>query len=165
MGKILFTYLNKAEKEACLPALFALLYENMHTTAPSSLSFDEERALWLSQVSPALDKAPRQIILCLADGELVWFLQYYTREKMLMVEEMQLRKPWQRTLLFRRLCKFLAGNLPPDIAYVEAYAERRNLYSQALMQKLGMAATADDPDAPFVHFRGPAAQIRQLFTP
>ena len=64
---IAISRLNKKEKDQWLPRLFDLLYENMHRIAPSGLNRDQEREQWLSQVSPALDKEPRQVLLCFAD--------------------------------------------------------------------------------------------------
>ncbi len=156
-----FTYLNKQEKEYWLPQLFDLLYDNMRLIAPGELPYDEEKQLWLSNVSPALEKGPRQILLCFADGELAGFLQFYTRGDLLMVEEVQLKKAYHRSFLFYRLCKSLLEILPTDIAVVEAYAEKRNAYSQKLMGKLGMEIVGED--GPFLHLRGNAAFIREFF--
>lgn len=147
-----FTFLNKQEKETWLPRLFDLLYENMRAIAPSGLSYDAEKAQFLANVSPALEKAPRQIILCFSDGDLAGYAQYYTRDDVLMVEEVQLRKAYQRSFAFYRLCKHLLFILPPEIRYVEAYAEKRNAYSQNIMAKLGMEVLEED--GPFLHLRG-----------
>ena len=156
-----FTYLNKQEKEYWLPQLFDLLYDNMKTIAPSGKSYEAEKAEWLANVSPALEKAPRQVLLCFADGELEGFVQFYTRVELLMVEEVQLRKNYHHSFLFYRICKFLQNSLPMEITLVEAYAEKRNLYSQKLMQKLGMGVIGED--GPFVHLRGQAEPIRKFF--
>ena len=147
-----FTFLNKQEKETWLPRLFDLLYENMRSIAPSELPYDAEKQQFLANVSPALEKAPRQIILCFFDGELAGYAQYYTRGDMLMVEEMQLKREYQRGFAFYRLCKYLLSILPPEIRYVEAYAEKRNIHSQHIMSKLGMKVIEED--GPFLHLRG-----------
>ena len=159
-----FCHLNKAEKEQWLPRLFELLYENMSAIAPSGLSYEKERQQWLAAVSPALDKAPRQIILCLAEGAPVGYVQYYIREKMLMVEEVQLKREYHRTFLFYRLCRYLLSVIPEDLQTVEAYADRRNLHSIRLMGKLGMEACDDGCDSPFVHMRGRARKIYAFFS-
>ena len=156
-----FTYLNKQEKEYWLPQLFDLLYDNMKTIAPSGKSYEAEKAEWLANVSPALEKAPRQVLLCFADGELEGFVQFYTRVELLMVEEVQLRKNYHHSFLFYRICKFLQNSLPMEITLVEAYAEKRNLYSQKLMQKLGMEVVGEE--GPFVHLRGQLEPMRKYF--
>ncbi len=159
----MFIYLNKGEKDQWLPKLFDLLYENMQTIAPSGLSYEEEKALWLQEVSSALEKEPRQIILCFMGKELAGHLQYYIRDGLLMVEELQLKKKYQRSLLFYGLCKYLLKDLPQNLKTVEAYADKRNLASVRLMEKLGMKACEDETPSPFVHLRGPAERLYRFF--
>ena len=153
-----FAYLNKQEKEYWLPRMFDLLYDNMRSVAPSGLPYEAEKTQWLANVSPALEKAPRQVLLSFSDGELVGFVQFYTRAELLMVEEMQLRKDYHRGFLFFLLCRKLMHTLPEGITVVEAYAEKRNLHSQKLMRKLGMEIVGED--GPFLHLRGPADPIK-----
>lgn len=158
-----FYYLNKGEKDIWLPRLFELLYENMHSIAPSGLSYEQEKAQWLAVVSPAMEKAPRQIIMCFVDGELAGYMQYYIRQQMLMVEEIQLKKKYHRTLLFYKLCKYLMTVLPDHLQTIEAYADRRNGASIRLMEKLGMRSCEQESESPFVHMRGPAERVYRLF--
>lgn len=154
-------YLDKAEKELWLPRLFDLFYENMSVIAPSGIAYDAERAEWLDNVGPALDKAPRRVLLALDGERLAGFAMFYTRADLLMVEEVQLRREYQGGLLFLRLCRKLLAELPPEIRTVEAYAHRSNDRSRKLMARLEMAEL---PEAsPFVHLRGDAEAIRGRF--
>ena len=146
-----FSLLNKQDKMRWLPELFDLLYENMCDVAPSDLSRECEKALWLEQVSPALDKAPRQILLCFADRELAGYLQHYIRGDVLMVEELQLKRKFHSTFVFYRFVKHFLPMIPGEVAWVEAYADKRNRLSQKLMTRLGMQLIAQG-DSPFVHF-------------
>lgn len=159
----MFSYLNKQEKDRWLPQLFDLLYENMQIIAPSGLSYEQEKAEWLAAVSPALEKAPRQIILCFVDGVLAGYIQYYIRRQMLMVEEIQLKKEFHRTFLFYQLCKHMLSVLPGDLQTIEAYADRRNLNSIRLMEKLGMQSCESGSGSPFVHVRGSAERVCLFF--
>ena len=150
-------YLEKGQKERWLPGLFDLYYENISVIAPSGMPYEAERKEWLANVSPALDKAPRQVLLAL-DGEiLAGYVMFYTRDDLLMVEEVQLRREYQGGLLFLRLCRKLLGDLPKDIRRIEAFAHRENARSRKLMGRLGMAEVPED--APFVHLRGDARAI------
>lgn len=160
---MVFCYLNKSQKDYWLPQLFDLLYENMKVIAPSGLTYEQERTEWLEVVSPALEKAPRQIILCFVAGELAGYIQYYIREQMLMVEEIQLKKTYHRTLLFYRLCKYLISVMPCDLQTVEAYADKRNRNSIRLMEKLGMQRCEPESDSPFVHMRGSAERVKYVW--
>jgi len=160
---IKFVQLDKAEKDFWLPKLFDLLFENMQSIAPSGLSYEQQKDEWISNVSPALDKEPRQVSMCFDEEDLVGYIQYYTREQMLMVEEIQLHSSYHRTMLFYRFCKHLAAVLPENIEYVEAYADRRNLNSQRIMRKLGMEITECGENSQFVHLRGLVEPIRDFF--
>lgn len=159
----MFVHLDKKEKELWLPQLFALLHENMQSIAPSGLTYEEEQAQWLTAVSPALEKAPRQILLCFAGGRLAGFMQYYIRQHLLMVEELQIKKEFQRTFLFCRLCKHLLSVLPGDLQTVEAFADKRNTNSIRLMKRLGMEPCPQEPDSPFIHMRGQAGSMYCFF--
>ncbi len=150
---ISFSYLDKSQKDQWLPILFDLLYENMSVIAPSEEPYEAQKEEWFGNVSPALDKAPRQIILCFADGKFAGYVQYYTRDDLLMVEELQIQKAYQRTTLFAALWKHLRVLLPDSIHYIEAYADPRNTNSLTIMKKLGMEPMEFGNPA-FVHLRG-----------
>lgn len=158
-----FIFLNKSEKDYWLPQLFDLLHENMQNIAPSGLSYEQEKREWLDTVSPALEKAPRQIVLCFVSGKLAGYIQYYVREQMLMVEEIQLKKQYHRTMLFYRFCKFLMSVVPDNLQTIEAYAHKQNSNSIALMEKLGMQLCKTDPESPFVYMVGSAGMIFRRF--
>lgn len=142
--------------------LFDLLYDNMKVIAPSGLPYEEEKNNWLATVSPAIDKAPRQVIMCFDNDTLAGFMQYYIRNDLLMIEEAQLAGAYQRTTAFYRMCKHLSGILPNNIAHIEAYADKRNLNSISIMKKLGMEIVEDDESSPFLHLRGYVNQIRKF---
>lgn len=156
-------YLNKEDKELWLPHLFDLFYENISVVAPSGMTYEEERTEWLANVSPALDKAPRRVLLAMDGEQLAGYVMFYTRNDLLMVEEVQLRRDYQGGLLFLRLCRKLLTDLPDGICTVEAYAHRQNDRSIALMKRLGMAEVPED--SPFVHLRGDAADLAAHFLP
>lgn len=158
---LVFCVLNKQEKDIWLPRMFELFYGNIHPIAPSGLDYEQEYAQWLENVSPALEKAPRQVILCLADGGLAGFLQYYTNGKLLMIEELQIQKAYQNTTLFLGFCRYLLGLIPAEVEYIEAYAHQGNARSQRLMQRLGMEQL--EVDGPFVHLRGSARKAKAFF--
>ena len=156
---IQLSFMDKAQKDKWLPLLFDLYYSNMSKIAPSGLSYQEERAEWFCAVSSALDKELRKVILCTERDEIIGYVQYYTRDDLLMIEEIQIAKKYHRTLLFYRICKYLVTNLPSEIRYIEAYADKRNANSQSIMRKLRMIQK--DSDSKFVHLRGDAESVRK----
>lgn len=158
-----FKELNKSEKSSLIPLLFDIFYDNTTELAPSEKSYDSQRDEWMREVSPALNKEPRKIILCYSEGELAGFLMYYTRGALLMVEELQLKKKFQRTRVFYMLCKHMISILPREIATVEAYALKNNLNSQEIMKYLGMEFLPQESESPLVHLRGSAEKISARF--
>ena len=153
--------LNKETELHLLDLLFDLLYENMLPIAPSGLSYEAEKQQFLSCVRPALEKAPRQIVLLYEGEALAGYLQYYVNNGIFMVEEIQIRKGFRSTVLFAQLWKFMVGVIPGDTQYIEAYADKRNLPSQRLIAKLGMQAIGETPDGACLHFRGSLNKIRR----
>ena len=156
-----FVFLDTSVKNIYLPLLFNILYDNMNYIAPSSLTYEQQKTEWLAAVSPALEKAPRKVIMCLVDETPVGFVQYYTNGQLLMIEEIQLKQRYQKTLMFHRLCKFLCDNISHDITIVEAYCDRHNISSQSLMTKLGMTFSDSKSASDFLHLRGSFTQIKK----
>ena len=157
-------YMDPREKDIWLPRMFSLYHDNMSRIAPSGLPFDEERETFLRELSPALDKAPRRVLLAACGGQLLGYIQYYTRGTLLMVEEVQVDREYHRTRLFYRMCRAVAAGLPEGIQTVEAYADRRNLASVAMMDRLGMEVIDDPSASPFLHLSGGAERLYRRFT-
>ena len=159
---ITFPFLEKEHKDEWLPQLFDLFYANMHTVAPTHLPYAEEKAQWLNNVSPALEKPPRKIVLCFVGGALAGYVQYYVRNDLLMVEELQLKKAYHGTGVLLRLLQYLDSVIPESVKTIEAYAHKRNLRSQTLMHKLGMREIPEPDGSPFVHFQGETQRLRKI---
>ena len=147
-------FLDKHSEMHLMEPLFDLLYENMRSIAPSGLGYEEEKQQWLSEVVPAMAKAPRQIVLMYDGDSLAGYLQYYIRNELFMVEEIQIRKDCRSTSLFAALWKFMLRVIPEDTHIIEAYADPRNLSSRRLMEKLGMQPVEDSSCGNLLHFRG-----------
>lgn len=148
----IFKFLEKSNVGEFLPVLFDILYENMEKIAPLCKSYEKAKAEWLGQVTPAMKKDRRQIVLMYDGDTLAGYAQYYTNDTILMIEEIQLKPIYQRTMLLYEFCKFMKATLPSEITYIEAYADKRNTNSQKLMEALGMKIINDD--GKYYHFRG-----------
>ena len=157
-----FSYLDKSQKNEILPMLFDIFYDNMSIIVQGISSYESERSEFLSEVSHALEKEPRKIILCHCKGELAGFLMYYTRENLLMIEEVQLKKEHQKTMAFYRLCAFLVANLPKGIENIESFVHKENSNSLSIQAKLGMEII-DSKNPKFHHLQGDANKIRYRF--
>ena len=69
-----------------------------------------------------------------------------------MIEEIQLKPEYQRTMLLYEFCKFMKAIVPSEITYIEAYTDKRNTNSQKLMRDLNMKIINDD--GKYYHFQG-----------
>ncbi len=147
-----FIFLAKQKINETLPVLFDMLYENMEKIAPFGKAYEDAEEEWLGQVAPAMKKDKRQIVLMYDGDALAGYAQYYTNDALLMIEEIQLKPKYQRTRLLSEFCKFMKAVLPSEIAYIEAYADKRNANSQGLMEAQGMKIIS--VDGGYYHYRG-----------
>ena len=150
-----FLYLNKEHKNEYLPILFDLLYSNMKDIAPQNF----EKTEFVREVSMALEKEPRQIILIYNGEELAGFMMYYTRNELLMIEELQLAKKYQRTRALYLLCRYMMKILPENIEYIEAFAHNTNTVSLSLQEYLGMEIV-ENVNEGLLHLRGNAKAFK-----
>ena len=153
MSRLCFSFLDKSQKNQWLPKLFEILYHNMKDIAPSGVSYEEEREEWMSAVGPAIDKAPRQIILMHAGDFFAGYFQYYVNGGMFMVEEIQIVPEYQGTTLLCALFRFLRSVLPDGIETIGAYAHHSNIRSQQILKKLGMERVGEN-EGDFCYFKG-----------
>ncbi len=150
-------YLDKENEMELLGDLFNIFYRNMESVALMEGCFEEEKAEWVTCIGAALRKPPRQILLLCAGNALAGFCMYYINGDLLMIEELQIQRAYQRTVLAAELFRFIGYNLLPQVRWMEAYAHSRNAASQRLMKKLGMEELGDDDR--FLHFRMDVAKI------
>ena len=186
---IRFVFLDKEHAEEYLPRLFRLLYGNMNEIAPTGLSYEEDYASWVSEIRPALTKEPRRIILIYdlaapqavrqaaarlyeedgetpsEEGTLVGYFQYYVNDSVFMMEEIQFLRAYQGSGLFHTLYAFLAETVPADTEYVEAYALKQNLKSQAILRHLGLPIIGQNRKGNMWHFRGSCAEMFRRIAP
>ena len=144
-------YLDKEKEMVLLNELFDILYQNMESVVPFEGEFRKEKAEWIACVGAALKRPPRQILLLYAGETLAGFCMYYVNGGTMMVEEVQISFDYQKTLHAAELFRFIRDNLMPQVHWLEAYADYRNISSQQLMRKLGMEQIGND--GRFLHFR------------
>lgn len=144
-----FTYLDKSEFSAVAAELFGILTDNMAAIDPAG-AFRH----WYEAVGDGLRREQRQIILIRDAGNLIGFFQYYTNADTFMMEEIQLKSPYQGTGLFRALYGFVLSEIPADLTFVEAYTHTNNIKSIGILEKLGLSKIARTKDGNFYHFRG-----------
>ena len=165
MTGISFRYLQKPPSPAILDEIFTILAANIRVIAPTGLTYEEDRAQWLSCVPPALEKEARQIILIHDRDELIGFFQYYITadHSVFMMEELQFKEAYHGSGLFGDLYRYLLPHLPADIQAVEAYADKRNQKSLAVLAHLGLTVIGENKNGISYRLRGSYAELRSRY--
>lgn len=163
MRKITFRYLISGEETVFLPRMFDILYTNMMAIAPSDDSYEDNRRMWMDYIVPALSQGTVQVLLMFAGEELAGYFQYSIREDTLLVDEVEIRRDYQRSMLFYRLGQYLLTNLPKHIRYVESYVNKQNGNSISIHKKLGMEIIGENRSGQSWHMRGMADAIAKRF--
>ena len=148
-----YSFMDKDKAPGLMPELFAILSENMSAIAPTDNTYDEDFAIWSSNVGPALEKENRQVVLILDDGATVGYVQYYTNETTSMIEEAQLKSAFQGCGVMRKAFAFIADNIPRDLLYAEAFANKLNLRSQNILTHLGFSNIGENKNGRCFHYR------------
>ena len=165
--QIQFRYADKTLKQDWLPAIFEILYDNMSIIAPTGRTFEQDYAEWYAQVSPALEKDPRKVVLMYDQDHLIGYFQYYvnTVESLFMMEEIQIRRKYHGTGVFQAFYAWFLPLLPCDVQKVEAYAHKKNVKSQGILTHLGLSPVNDNDHGQTVHYRGDFSALLERFPP
>ncbi|MBE6626125.1 MAG: hypothetical protein E7628_02940 [Ruminococcaceae bacterium] len=158
-----FEYADKNQIDDLLPSLFDILYANMREITPSGKSREEEFNGWFSEVYPAMQKAPRQIVLMLDGDKIIGYFQYYTRDALLMMEEIQIKKEYHGSGIFGKFYSWLVRELPDNLETVEAFADRRNTKSRSILNHLGLIEISTEENG-LLHFRGEYDNIKERYS-
>ncbi len=154
-----FEKLNKSQKDDILPVLFDIYYGNMSRICPGGNPYNIEREEWLTEVSSALEKDPRQIMLMYQNDNLAGFIMYYTGGELLMIEELQIKERYQRTLLLHKLFTYLTELLSSGCARIEAFASEKNYRSLDLMKYLGFCTIGKNEKYNLFHLCAKASDV------
>ena len=165
MMQVTFRYLMKPPSPDLLDEIFDILATNMRVIAPTGLTYEEDKAQWMACVPPALVQEARQMVLIYTGDELVGFFQYYVTadHSIFMMEEIQLTEAYRGRGVFGELYRFLIPRLPEDIRFVEAYADKRNTKSLAVLGHLGLAVIGENKNQISWHLRGDFAVLKEKY--
>ncbi len=152
-----FEYLAKSDFDEYAPRLFEILHRNMSETAPSGFSYEEDYISWTSSFGDAFKgREQRKIVLILSpEREIVGFFCFCALGDTLHMEEIQLVPACQgKHGVFRRLYRFVTAQLPSGLLYAEAYADKRNSKSLAVLGRLGLEVIGENESGSCYHLRG-----------
>lgn len=156
---------DKADKvlPSLLPSLFRILHSNMSVIAPSGNDYNEDYGIWSDAVSHGLKQDAQQIILIYDDAEIIGYFQYYVNSLTFMMEEIQFKKEYQGTEIFRILYSYLFEIIPQETLYVEAYAHKQNSKSQNILKHLGLRVVGESTNGNGYHFRGDCRKVLKKY--
>ena len=158
-----FAYADKKRLSELMPRLFDILHKNMNEIAPTGNSYEDDYHEWYENVYPAMQKAPRQMVIMRQGDALVGFFQYYVNDGRFVMEEIQLQREIQGKGVFEAFFQWLLPRLPRDVKTVEAYAQRNNLKSQGILNHLGLERIDVDETVLFFHYRGDFGVFSKCF--
>lgn len=157
-----FIYADKTKLQEILPDCFSILHSNMRLIAPTDNSYEEDFEIWYSAVFPAMQKAPRQIVLMYYNDTLIGYFQYYVLKNSMMMEEIQITAEHQGRGLFRKFYVWLLSELNGDIEFAEAYAHKRNVKSQRILRYLGLEVCDEKTNDNHFYFKGKYSDLRKV---
>ena len=160
---ILFHRLLKNEAEDILSELFKILHSNMSVIAPTGDDFETDYRIWIEAVSNGFKQDARQIILIYDDAEIIGYFQYSVNSSTFMMEEIQFKKEYQGTGIFRLLYSYLFEIIPQETLYVEAYAYKQNSKSQNILKHLGLQIVGESTNGNSYHFRGDSRNVLKRY--
>ncbi len=160
---VAFDILSKDKPDKVLPSLFRILHSNMSVIAPTGNDFEKDYRIWIDAVSHGLKQDARKIILIYDDAEIIGYFQYYVNSSTFMMEEIQFKKEYQGTGIFRLLYSRLFEIIPQETLYVEAYAHKQNSKSQNILKHLGLQIVGESRNGNSYHFRGDCRNVLKRY--
>ena len=156
MNDILFEYLEKESFSENAPHLFSILHANMTLIAPTGNSYEEDYECWRDAFGSAfVQQEERKIILILSRHRVVGFFCYSVNGDIFRMEEIQIIPDYQgKDGVFRNLYSFVVKNLPENLQYVEAFANKKNSRSLAILDRLGLKIIGTNRNHTSYHLRG-----------
>ena len=156
-----FVYLDKQKTDEYMEQLFKILHSNMSLIAPTGNSYNEDFEMWSTAIIPALEKEQRQIILMYVDNDLAGYFQYYINAdtNSFVMEEIQIQKVYQGSGLFTEFYKWLLKQIPKNIMYVEAFANKKNHKSQVILTHMGLVQIGENKNGNSFYYKGDYADL------
>jgi len=164
MNQICFKHLDKLEFENILPRMFAILHANMSVIAPTGNSYESDFQIWVSHILPVLNAKSRETILFYVNGELVGYFRYFLDENMqLLFEDIQIESKFQGMGIFSSCLKWLVNRLPKNILGVEAYVDKRNNRSRAILEHFGLKCKGENKNGISLYLTGDYSDFYNKF--
>ena len=156
MRNISFHYMSTHDCDIILSQLFGILYSNMNVIASTNNSYEDDLRNWMSCIVPTLQNDLRKTVLIYCDSELIGFFRYYLYNnfRSLLMEEIQIKSEYQGMGIFSRFCRWLVNELPHNVLVVEAFVNKHNYNSIAVLEHLGLRCVGENKNGISFHYQG-----------
>lgn len=154
MTEMTFSFFDKNESEKILPEMYDILFTNMNNIAPTGNSYETDKKIWLSFMLPSIEKGNKHIILMYVDKTLAGYFQYNINGDVMMVEDIQIKPEFHRTMLFCGFFKYFINIVPRNVVCIEANIHKNNMNSQTIAKKLGMQIVGENKNKISWHLKG-----------
>ncbi len=156
MHNVRFQYLDTEDFANYLPQLFHILHSNMSVIAPTNHSYEEDYTFWVSSIYPSMQDDSRKTVLIYSDKRLIGFFRFYINcdALSLLMEDIQIILEFQGSGFFSLLFKWLVKELPQSIVTVEAYANKQNVKSIAVLEHLGLKRVGENKTGNSFRYKG-----------
>lgn len=139
----------------------------MSVIAPTGNTREEDYAVWYQALSRRMQEESWQIVLIFeaSTEKLIGYFQYSLSGEVFMMEEVQIALPYQGKYgLFRSLFAFVLPKMEPNIAFVEAYVNRNNVKSMAILERMGLQKIGCNKNGNSFHYRGSFSDLLRWFS-
>lgn len=134
--------------------MFEILASNMNVIAPTGNSYDTDFKIWSECVVPVLREGERSVILIFCEDALCGFFQYFVNDTTFRMDEIQFKKEYQGCGLFTELYHYLTTIISAQTKYVDAFARKKNLKSQRILEHLGLSLVGESKNGKSLYFKG-----------
>ncbi len=159
---ISFEILNKRDSDKTTAVLFDILHGNMSVIAPTGERYEDDKKLWISSITDALNNPQRNIIVITHEAEIIGFFMYSISNDLLKMEEIQLRSKYHGKGIFRKLYFYLFTLIPDNVKFVEAFANKQNHKSQGILTNLGLKQVGENHNGRCWRYYGLYDDLRNI---
>jgi RimJ/RimL family protein N-acetyltransferase len=164
MNHFIFKQMKNEDIPIYTNEIFSILANNMREIAPTGNTYEEDYKIWLNCAVPAWCEGKCSVILIFDGDILCGYFQYSFSGTTFRMEEIQFKPKYQGSGLFAELYHHLTTIIPADTKNVEAFANKENIKSQAILKHLGLINIGENKNGRSFHFKGEYKSLSERYS-
>lgn len=138
----------------------------MSVISPTNNSYEDDFHIWMSNIVPALYDNCRKTVLMYDGNIIVGYFRFHLdyNSQSLLMEDIQIKSEYQGSGIFTSFYKWLISDLPRNTLIVEAYANKQNCKSIAILEHLGLERVGENKSGNSYHYKGHYAFILDKYS-